>query len=183
LLRIRCDRAAALLEPQEVATQERHPNRSVAVKEMEEREMGCGYGSEDRLRYVAGLMDEGEAARFERHILSCSVCRKEVEALSAEEHLIKGVLGGVGRRGDVVSSVMRRIVVQRVGWWRWIAAGVAAAALLIAAAVPFSRAQHPTVATHTITHTLTTPPVSHRPIPDIVINRQLLEQAEEEGVD
>jgi len=145
--------------------------------------MGCGYGSDDCLRYVAGLMDDAEAARFERHILSCSACRKEVEALSAEERLIRGVLGVVGRRGDVVSSVMRRIVVHRIGWWRWIAAGVAAAVLLIVAAVPFSRAERPAVAAHTITHTLTTPPASHRPISDIVINRQLLEQAEEEGVD
>jgi len=150
---------------------------------MEETEMECRYRTEERLRYVAGLMDEGEAARFERHILSCPICRKEVETLSAEEHLIKAVLGEVGRRGDVVSSVMRRIVVQRVGWWRWIAAGVAAAALLLAALLPFSQATRPSVATHTITHTLITPPASHRPLSGAVINPQLVEQAEEEGVD
>jgi len=170
-------------QPQKVKIKQDRSHKGVEVKEVEGIQMECRYRTEERLRYVAGLMDDDEARRFERHILSCPVCRKEVEALSAEERLIKAVLGEVGKRGDVVSSVMRRIVIQRVRWWRWIAAGVAAAALLLAALLPFSQAGHPRVATHTITHTLTTPPASHRPLSGVVINPQLAEQAEEEGVD
>jgi len=145
--------------------------------------MTCSRSDDDRLRYVAELMDEHEAVRFERHILKCPECRKAVEALAAEERLLKAVMKEVGRRGDVVSSVMRRIVVRKPRLWRWVAAAAAAVVLLLAALIPWTHTTPLHVAKHTITDTLALPsPEIPSPI-DAVVDTELEKAAEEEGVD
>ena len=145
--------------------------------------MSCSRTDDERIRYVAGLMGEDEAFRFERHVLTCPECRHAIEVLGAEERLLRAVMAEIGKRGDVVSSVMRRIMVRRVRLWRWVAAGVAAAALLIAAFLPWSQARRLHVATHTVMHNLTLPPPKPRPLKSLIIDPKLPSIAEEEGID
>lgn len=145
--------------------------------------MGCSHTEEERLRYVAGLMGEEEEIHFERHMFRCPECRRAVEMLAVEERLLKAVMREVGRRGDVVSSVMRRIVVRKIRVWRWVVAGVSAAALLIAAVIPWSKSTKIYVAAHSVTHTLTIPPPKPSPPNKAIIDTNLAKTAEEEGLD
>lgn len=89
---------------------------------------------EQLIDYAYGTLPESEAVRLEEHLRSCTACRSEVREV--RQGLVELVEGLPRARVPKESwqGILARVRRQRVKRFRWVASGLAASLLLLAAA-------------------------------------------------
>jgi len=99
---------------------------------------------ESMLRYVADLASDEERESLERHLAECRGCRRAVDALMAQERLLKNLMRRLSSRGDVADAVMKRLSRPRVPLLRTLLGTAAAVAAVVMLVLLFGGPAQPT---------------------------------------